>query len=405
MSRKGRNRGARLRYWFDNTLSRGTMGLIGWLAIAAALLVVIVTPVMVALEPNDANVTPLMLLWQTFVTTFSLGIPTDDQWWLLPFWFILGLGGIFIVSALVGLLTSGLNRRLEQLRKGRSQVIEKDHTVVLGWSDQIYTVLSELIEANSSRRRAVVVVLAEQDKVSMEDRVSHRLRDTKNTRLVFRTGSPLDLSDLELVNLNESRSIIVLSPDGTSEEDADAFVLKTLLAINKGPAFRGRPHHVVSAVRDSHSLSVAKIAGGDAIVLDGDDISARLIVQTSWTSVAMRSTWWTRKGSPGCPSARCFRPTVSAVRSACSNPMARPPSARRWTPSSNPATGSFCSHRTTPRLPCPAGLSPSTTRRSCMPSVARPHRRTHCSSAGMAAPPGSFSSWMSTSRQGPLWTL
>ena len=195
--------------------------------------------------------------------------------------FVLALGGIFIVSALVGLLTSGLNQRLELLRKGRSRVIETGHTVILGWSDQVYTVVSELVEANRSRRRPTVVILADQDKVSMEDRLRHRLETTRNTHVVCRTGSPLDLTDLEMVNLNGARSIIVLAPEGATAEDADAYVLKTLLAINRGPAFRGRPHHVVAAVRDSANRAVARLAGGSAVVIDGDDISARLVVQTA----------------------------------------------------------------------------------------------------------------------------
>ncbi|GAA1363244.1 CASTOR/POLLUX-related putative ion channel [Catellatospora chokoriensis] len=272
---------ARLRYWFDNTMSRGTTGLIGWLAVASFGLVLLVTVAIEIVDPSAMDGDPLRVLWTTFVTAFSLSAPTDAGWILLPMWFVLALGGIFVASALIGLLTSGINRRLEQLRKGRSAVLERDHTVVLGWSDQIYTVITEMVEANASRRRAAVVVLAEQDKVTMEDRVEHRIGDTGRTRLIFRTGSPLDLKDLEMVNLNEARSIIVLAPDGATAEDADAYVLKTLLAINKGPAFRGRPHHVVAAVRDSRNRAVAKLAGGDAIVLDGDDIGARLIVQTA----------------------------------------------------------------------------------------------------------------------------
>lgn len=273
--------GARFRYWFDNTMSRGTIGLIGWLAVASVLLILMVTTAIQLVKPTGELDNPLLLLWQTFISTFSLAAPETGAWQELALWFVLALGGIFIVSALVGLLTSGLHRQLEQLRKGRSQVLERGHTVILGWSDQIYTVISELREANESRGKAAIAILADQDKVVMEDRVRHRIPDTGKTRLIFRTGSPLDLTDLEMVNLNEARSIIVLSPDNSSVEDADAFVLKTLLAINKGPAFRGRPHHVVASVRDSRNRPVAKLAGGDAVVIDGDDISARLIVQTA----------------------------------------------------------------------------------------------------------------------------
>ncbi len=281
MSRRPSTR-AKLRYWFDNTMSRGTAGLIGWLAVASVVLIAAVTTAIeLVLPPGAGRPHPVRLLWETFTTTFSLSAPVDGEWQVLIFWFILALGGIFIASALIGLLTTGLSRRLAELRKGRSQVIENDHTVILGWSDQIYTVINELITANASRGKAAIAILADQDKVVMEDRVAHRIPETGKTRIIFRTGSPLDLTDLEMVNLNEARSIIVLSPDNVSAEDADAFVLKILLAINKGPAFRGRPHHVIASVRDSKNKAVAKIAGGGAIVLDGDDISARLLVQTA----------------------------------------------------------------------------------------------------------------------------
>src|SRR5262249_5735930 len=38
---------------------------------------------------------------------------------------------------------------------------------------------------------------------------------------------------------------------------------------------------VVAAVRDGRNRAVARLAGGDAVVIDADDISARLVVQTA----------------------------------------------------------------------------------------------------------------------------
>ena len=52
---------------------------------------------------------------------------------------------------------------IERLRKGRSRVLEHGHTLVLGWSPRLPTVLSELVEANANHRRAAVVVLSDQD--------------------------------------------------------------------------------------------------------------------------------------------------------------------------------------------------------------------------------------------------
>ena len=50
------------------------------------------------------------------------------------------LGGIFVISTLISILTTGLESRIENLRKGRSRVIERGHTVILGWSDQVYPI-------------------------------------------------------------------------------------------------------------------------------------------------------------------------------------------------------------------------------------------------------------------------
>ncbi len=283
MARRTRFR-ARLRYWFDNTMSRGTASLIGWLAVTTIALIVIISAGLRLVNGNIENGKThgiFSVLWETFVTTFSLAVPLTGNLATIGLWFLLAIGGIFIVSALVGVLTTGFGQKVEQLRKGRSAVVETGHSVILGWSDQVFAVVSELVEANRSRRRAAIVILAEQDKIDMEEWLRHRTPDSGSTRIVCRTGSPLDLTDLELVNLNAARSIIVLAPTGASVDDADAYVLKVLLAINRGPRFRGHKHHVVAAVRSSRNQSVAQLAGGDAVVIDSDEISARLVVQTA----------------------------------------------------------------------------------------------------------------------------
>ena len=91
---------------------------------------------------------------------------------------VLTLAGLFIVSALIGVIATGIDTKLADLRRGRSLVLEKDHTVILGWSDSIFTIISELTIANESRRKPVVVVLADRDKVEMEDEHPRQGRPT-----------------------------------------------------------------------------------------------------------------------------------------------------------------------------------------------------------------------------------
>ena len=62
------------------------------------------------------------------------------------------LAGIFLAGSLIGLIASGVDQQIEELRKGRSAVIESDHTLILGWSARVPAVVSELVIANASRK-------------------------------------------------------------------------------------------------------------------------------------------------------------------------------------------------------------------------------------------------------------
>ncbi|MGK3947004.1 potassium transporter TrkA, partial [Streptomyces caeruleatus] len=77
---------------------------------------------------------------------------------------------------------------------GRSFVVENNHTLILGWSPAIFTVISELVEANVNRKNARIVILADKDKVEMEDELRAKIPQTRGTLIVCRTGSPLDLT-------------------------------------------------------------------------------------------------------------------------------------------------------------------------------------------------------------------
>ena len=117
------------------------------------------------------------------------------------------------------------------------------------------------------------------DKVEMEEELRDKLGKTGRTRIVCRSGSPIDLIDLEMVGLNTAKSIIILSPQDT--EDPDAEVVKSILAITNGPTRKEGKFHIVAQLRNPKNVDVAKIVGKDEleIVLVGDLIS-RIVAQT-----------------------------------------------------------------------------------------------------------------------------
>ena len=275
----------RLRYKFDNTLSGGVGKLIGWLALASAILIAFAAMVIVWAEiaPKDENghhISYASALWMTLMHSLDAGTVAGDSGGeaFLAVMFAVTIGGIFLVSTLIGILTSGLESKLEQLRKGRSLVCEQDHIVILGWSPQIFAIVSELVLANESRKDAAIVIMAEKDKVEMEDALGERVQWPAHIRLVCRTGSPIDPADLMLVNPNESRALIVVAPE---EGDPDAHVIKTILALVNGPYRRRDKYHIVAEIRDPSNLEAARLVAGDeAQILPVAQLIASITVQT-----------------------------------------------------------------------------------------------------------------------------
>src|SRR3954465_3765728 len=244
----------RLRYAFDNTMSRGTPALVGWLAVVTIVLVALFTLVVLisGIAPKDENGNRPGLIGQgfkTFLHALDPGTVAGDagKWPFLLAMFGITIGGLFVVSALIGVIATGLDNKIDDLRKGRSFVIESDHTLVLGWSETLFTILSELRIANENERNPVVVVLADKDRVEMEDAVRSKVGDMGRTRVVCRTGNAIDLDDLAVVNPQEARSIIVLSPEA---EDPDGQVIKPVLALVRGPIQReDEPHKIVAEIQ------------------------------------------------------------------------------------------------------------------------------------------------------------
>lgn len=244
------------------------------IVILAALLVAVI-----GLRPAQGGLSFTEAAWQALLRTMDPGTMCGDEGW--PYRIVsLGvtLGGIFVVATLIGVLSTGIQTRLDELRKGKSVVLESDHTLILGWSPTIGRVVAELAEANANKRKARIVIVADRDKAEMDDEMRAILPPGTHVRVICRSGSPLDPDDVAIGNPVTSRSIIILTPD---EHDADAQVVKTLLAVVNAPDRRSEPYSIVAELRDPEHLDVAQMVGGDEVVLiPSNSMIAHITAQT-----------------------------------------------------------------------------------------------------------------------------
>jgi len=274
----------RLRYRFDNGLARGIWVVLVWLGAITAVLVLLVSTVtwLLRLGPSDEPTSFPEGVWLATGRYLDAGTFTGDQGsGYRIFSVLITLVGIFIGAAIIGLISSAIERRLEELRRGQSAVIERGHTLIIGRSEKLPVVISELVEANRSNRGHVIVVLSPDDVVDVTDALNRDVKDMGHSRLVVRSGSPTRLGDLARMNPQDAKSIIVLNPE---DEESSAYVVKVVLALNKlvGNSASAR---ILAEVEDVDTAdALREVIGKRLIAISPTQIIARITAQVSRAS-------------------------------------------------------------------------------------------------------------------------
>jgi hypothetical protein len=181
--------------------------------------------------------------------------------------------------------------RIDALRKGKSTVIESDHTLILGFRERIVEIVRELIIANESEKDAAIVVLAEDDKEMMDDFFNEHLEERKTTRIITRSGTTSSVEALRKMGVDTAKTIVILNSASSASSPsqksvADARVLKTIMAVVAAASKDGHP--LPPIVAELHSARKRKLAEsvepGRITTMDEDGILSKLLVQTSRTS-------------------------------------------------------------------------------------------------------------------------
>ncbi|KKZ73764.1 hypothetical protein VO63_11540 [Streptomyces showdoensis] len=269
----------RTRYWIDRTVVKGMTTVAGWLTLVCLALVAPVSALLVWTDSRSPATVQgkVESVWRTVGQTLRLGGEVGPPLRVV-LTVLLALVSLLYVSTLVGLVTTAITDRLTELQRGQSTVVERGHSLVLGWSEQTPTLVAELLAAHAQRRHGAVVVLADRDKLDMERelRAVAAAVGGRRVRLICRRGRPADPAALARVGPAAAGTVVVLPPD---TPEADTQVVKTLLAL-RAVVGEVRPVRVVAAVRQSRHVSTARQAAGPgAVVLDVDGVAARILVQ------------------------------------------------------------------------------------------------------------------------------
>lgn len=285
----------RLRYKFDNFISSGSASIFLSLLVVFIVLLLSVAGLRILIYlvyPEGAGQFDgnFKQVFATFLQLTDPGnmaqdIPSSGSYKFTAI--LAGLTGIILLSMLIAVITTALDQKLNQLKKGLSKVIENEHTLLLGWNERIIEILRELIMANESEDDPSVVILSELEKEEMDDYLNTHLPDKGNIRIITRSGNVSSLLQLERVAVDQCKSVIVLASCSDAapineRRNSDAKAVKTVLAIVSS---KENELNIVAEIFDSKSREIVEQISPDEITtIDTNDILGKILVQTSRAS-------------------------------------------------------------------------------------------------------------------------
>ena len=280
----------RLSYQIDNFMSKGSSSIFLALMLLFTLgflIILIIRGISNFILPDETLNSWLEIPWRVYVAIIegSAAETDGDSNWLAKISSIIGvLVGLVLFSSTVAFITSVFEAKLAELRRGRSMVLENDHTIILGFGDRILEIIRELIEANESEPDAAIVILADDDKENMDNIIRDNIDDFLTTRIITRSGVVTNINNLKKVNADQAKSIIIMNNAASwrSSEElklADAMVLKSIMSIIA--VCHGENHPPITCeIHSNRDRELAEnISKGSVKALNEVSVLSRMIAQ------------------------------------------------------------------------------------------------------------------------------
>ena len=276
---------SRFNYWFDNRMSKGSLGFIRILIIVSILFAVLIAGLIILFHFNeDGEVASIF--WDTISTIINAWMPSfeDGSLGYVIMMSIVAIAGVLFTSVLIGIITSAIEEKIDNLKKGNSMVLEKNHTVVLGFYPGEYTLLRQLVLAAAGKPTCVVVA-EDMDREEMEEYIDENIERPKNFRIVCRTADITDPVALEKCSVETCKTVIVSPTE-------DMRTIKSVLAVSALLDEKGAPEISVNAIisKNEYRFPPSMAEANNITTLQTNSILAKMIAH-SCTQTGLSETF------------------------------------------------------------------------------------------------------------------
>ena len=264
-----------LNYKFDGYITRGFRAQFVLLFIVI-LFIVLIFGIIAGLLSSDLSLGKA--IWQSLMHILDQGTITGDEtvdFGYIVIMLIVTFLGMAFTGTIVGIINNAISEKLDALKKGHSQIIETGHIVIIGFDENIYTLISQMEESNRNwTGNKKIVIVDNMPKEDMEHFVKEhdqsmrpvgedgyiRNKKKKNRNIIFRSGSIVSENTYTMASIEKARAIII-------NDDDDFNVIRVMLAVvsylKKHNAYDSETMPaIVSLMHEKENITAAEIAAG-----------------------------------------------------------------------------------------------------------------------------------------------
>ena len=265
----------RFSYWFDNQMSKGMRSLIKLLVLFTLTVGLIVALLLFFLHLTNEDSFG-GVLWKSLYTLLRSSFPGyhDGNGLYLLLMTFAAICGMLVTSVLIGIVSAAIREKINDLRRGNSEVLESGHIVVLGFYPGEYTLLRQLVLA-AAEQPACIVVADNMARDKMEEYIQANVPAPKNVRFICRTADIFDPATLEKCSIATCKSVII-SP--TSDERTIKALLSVSAIIKGEDGGKANVGAIIS--KDDYTFPPSIAARHNVTTLQTNDTLARIIAHS-----------------------------------------------------------------------------------------------------------------------------
>ena len=265
----------KIRYYIDKSLARSFIYVVYLLALIVCFVVACITAMDIYFGDGELRNFSQIFLDYFFAAIRGEGENTNSTFINILINTLIMLTGLFVSSIVIGILVNSIAESIDNVRSGKSFIDEKNHQLILGWSNGISLVFREFLLANSNNKDSNIVFLDEINPVEANEKIMTMFPNKEDyQKIIPKQGRISDRKYLEMVNVDQARSILI-------NHDDDMESIKAIAAIVNNPERKKDKYNIVSKMNIKENYELAKIIGGEETkVLFFGDMLARVGAQS-----------------------------------------------------------------------------------------------------------------------------